>query len=95
MCGGCALLLDGGGDGALRVHDAADDLFDPAQGGGMIDVQAADSPGVFASPSGVSFGLMEPGASGLQSVELTDAEMAGITALESAGRVGSHPDQVV
>ncbi|WP_307507813.1 aldo/keto reductase [Clavibacter sp. B3I6] len=26
---------------------------------------------------------------------LTDAEMAGITALESAGRVGSHPDQVV
>jgi 2,5-diketo-D-gluconate reductase A len=26
---------------------------------------------------------------------LTDAEMAGITALEAAGRVGSHPDQVV
>ena len=32
-----------------------------AQGGGMIDVQAADAPGVFALPAGVSFGLMRPG----------------------------------
>ena len=28
-----------------------------AAGGGMIDVQAADAPGLFAAPSGVSFGL--------------------------------------
>ena len=44
-----------------------------AQGGGMIDVQAADAPGLFASPAGVSFGLMRPGTSEIQSVELTDA----------------------
>ena len=33
-----------------------------AAGGGMIDVQAADAPGLFAEPSGVSFGLVRPGA---------------------------------
>ena len=31
-----------------------------AAGGGMIDVQAADAPGLFAEPSGVSFGLVRP-----------------------------------
>ena len=50
-----------------------------AQGGGMIDVQAADAPGVFASPAGVSFGLMRPGTSEVQSVELTDAGGGGGT----------------
>ena len=44
-----------------------------AQGGGMIDVQAADSPGLFATPAGVSFGLMKPGTSETQSVDLSDA----------------------
>ncbi|MDX6536880.1 MAG: minor extracellular serine protease Vpr, partial [Gaiellales bacterium] len=55
-----------------------------AQGGGMIDVQAADAPGLFAAPSGVSFGLMQPGASALQSVELTDAGGGGGTWTVSA-----------
>jgi subtilisin family serine protease len=50
-----------------------------AQGGGMIDVQAADSPGLFAAPAGVSFGLMEPGAVGVQPVELSDAGGGGGT----------------
>jgi minor extracellular serine protease Vpr len=44
-----------------------------AQGGGLIDVQAADSPGLFAAPAGVSFGLVAPGSSNVQAVDLTDA----------------------
>jgi minor extracellular serine protease Vpr len=44
-----------------------------AQGGGMIDVQAADAPGLFAEPAGVSFGLLRPGDDVGQSIELSDA----------------------
>jgi hypothetical protein len=39
----------------------------------MIDVQAADAPGIFAEPSGVSFGLLRPGHSETRSIELSDA----------------------
>jgi minor extracellular serine protease Vpr len=44
-----------------------------AAGGGMIDVQAADAPGLFAAPSGVSFGLLRPGHSETRTIELSDA----------------------
>jgi subtilisin family serine protease len=44
-----------------------------AAGGGMIDVQAADAPGIFAAPSGVSFGLLRPGQAETRSIELSDA----------------------
>jgi minor extracellular serine protease Vpr len=44
-----------------------------AAGGGMIDVQAADAPGLFASPAGVSFGLLRPGHGETRSLELSDA----------------------
>ena len=39
----------------------------------MIDVQAADAPGLFAAPAGVSFGLLRPGTGLAQSVALSDA----------------------
>ena len=48
-----------------------------AAGGGMIDVQAADQPGLFAAPAGVTFGLLRPGDSVLQTVELSDAGGGG------------------
>jgi minor extracellular serine protease Vpr len=44
-----------------------------AAGGGMIDVQAADAPGLFAEPSGISFGLVRPNHPEVRSLELTDA----------------------
>jgi subtilisin family serine protease len=50
-----------------------------AAGGGMIDVQAADAPGLFAAPAGVSFGLVKPGSDDQQSVELSDAGGGGGT----------------
>ena len=50
-----------------------------AAGGGMIDVQAADSPGLFAAPSGISFGLLRPGKSVEGTVELSDAGNGGGT----------------
>ncbi len=48
-----------------------------AAGGGMIDVQAADAPGLFAEPSGVSFGLVRPAHSETRSIELSDAGGGG------------------
>jgi len=50
-----------------------------AAGGGMIDVQAADAPGLFAAPSGISFGLLRPGTSVEGTIELSDAGNGGGT----------------
>ncbi len=50
-----------------------------AQGGGMIDVQAADAPGLFAAPSGISFGLLRAGRSETRKIELSDAGGGGGT----------------
>jgi minor extracellular serine protease Vpr len=55
-----------------------------AAGGGLIDVQAADAPGLFADPSGVSFGLLRPGDSVAAAVELSDAGGGGGTWTVSA-----------
>ncbi|MDX6619386.1 MAG: minor extracellular serine protease Vpr [Gaiellales bacterium] len=44
-----------------------------AAGGGMIDVQAADAPGLFAEPSGISFGLLRPNHGETRTLELRDA----------------------
>jgi subtilisin family serine protease len=43
------------------------------EGGGLIDLAAANSPLVFASPSSLSFGFLPPKASTPRNVELTDA----------------------
>ena len=48
-------------------------------GGGMIDVQAADSPGLFAEPTGVSFGLVRPARAETRSIVLSDAGGEGGT----------------
>ena len=43
------------------------------EGGGTIDLQRADNPLVFASPTGLSFGFVAPGASAVREVALSDA----------------------
>ncbi|HEX6713673.1 MAG TPA: S8 family serine peptidase [Thermoleophilaceae bacterium] len=47
------------------------------QGGGLIDLQAADTPLVFAAPSDVSFRFLHRGASATVPVSLTDAGGGG------------------
>jgi subtilisin family serine protease len=43
------------------------------EGGGIVDVPRADAPLVFASPTGLSFAQLRPGAAATRSVTLTDA----------------------
>jgi subtilisin family serine protease len=43
------------------------------EGGGFIDLPSADDPLIFASPTGLSFGLMRGGATAAQTIALTDA----------------------
>jgi hypothetical protein len=43
------------------------------EGGGLIDLAKADVPLFFASPTGLSFGRLAPGASATRDVTLTDA----------------------
>ncbi|HEX6399624.1 MAG TPA: S8 family serine peptidase, partial [Actinomycetota bacterium] len=43
------------------------------QGGGTVDLVRADSPLLFASPTGIAFGHVAPGASAVGRVTLTDA----------------------
>jgi len=43
------------------------------EGGGIIDVPRADAPLLFASPTGLSFGQLRPGAVATRSITLTDA----------------------
>ena len=43
------------------------------EGGGLIDVVAANAPAIFASPTDLSFGLLQSGASARRSVDLADA----------------------
>jgi subtilisin family serine protease len=43
------------------------------EGGGTVDVVHADTPLLFASPTGISFGHVAPGGSALARVTLTDA----------------------
>jgi subtilisin family serine protease len=43
------------------------------EGGGLVDLPKADNPLVFAAPTGLSFGLLAPGATATRTVALTDA----------------------
>jgi hypothetical protein len=47
------------------------------EGGGLIDLAAADAPLVFASPSAVSFGFLRRGEAGAIPIDLTDAGGGG------------------
>jgi hypothetical protein len=49
------------------------------EGGGRIDLPRADSPLLFASPTGVSFGMLAPSATADRTVALTDAGGGGGT----------------
>jgi subtilisin family serine protease len=56
------------------VHSATGaEALATREGGGMVDLPRADVPLIFAAPTGLSFGLLAPGASATRSVELTDA----------------------
>ncbi len=43
------------------------------EGGGLIDLLAANAPGLFAAPSGLSFGFVRPGETAQRATELADA----------------------
>jgi subtilisin family serine protease len=43
------------------------------EGGGTVDLVRADDPFLFASPTGLSFGYVQPGSSAAREVALTDA----------------------
>src|SRR5581483_6268985 len=52
---------------------AANELPTTREGGGLVQVPAANAPLVFAEPADLSFGLLKPGAGATRSVSLTDA----------------------
>ena len=65
------------------------------QGGGMIDLEAADDPLVFAAPTGLSFGLLQPRRSVSRSVALTDAGGGtGVWSVQVADQPGGGQAQV-
>jgi subtilisin family serine protease len=63
-----ALVLTG-----KPVPSAAAELPTTREGGGLVQVPAANAPLIFAAPSGVSFGLVRTGSQATRPVTLTDA----------------------
>ncbi|HZP30651.1 MAG TPA: S8 family serine peptidase, partial [Acidimicrobiia bacterium] len=63
-----ALVLTG-----KPAPSAANELPTTREGGGLVQVPAANAPLVFAEPADLSFGLLKPGAGATRSVSLTDA----------------------
>lgn len=63
-----ALVLTG-----KPAPSAAAELPTTREGGGLIQVPAANAPLVFAAPANLSFGELKPGAGATRSVDLTDA----------------------
>jgi subtilisin family serine protease len=61
------------------VPTAAAELPTTREGGGLIQVPAANAPLLFAAPADLSFGELKPGASVTRSVDLTDAGGGGGT----------------
>jgi subtilisin family serine protease len=60
--------------GAAFLDDDSPELAGPSfVGGGMVSLQAADQPLLFAAPSSLSFGLLRPGSQARGSVQLGDA----------------------
>ncbi|MCW2964127.1 MAG: hypothetical protein JWO17_1379 [Actinomycetia bacterium] len=56
------------------VHSASGaEVPTTREGGGVVDLPRADVPLIFAAPTGLSFGLLAPGASAVRSVNLSDA----------------------
>jgi subtilisin family serine protease len=53
--------------------DSGSEVTPLREGGGMVDLVKADVPLIFATPTGLSFGQIAPGATASQNVALTDA----------------------
>jgi subtilisin family serine protease len=58
---------------AKPVPSAANELPTTREGGGLVQVPAANAPLIFAAPTSLSFGLLKTGASATRSVTLADA----------------------
>jgi Subtilase family len=55
------------------AHVGASEALATREGGGVIDLPRADVPLLFAAPTALSFGLLEPAKTRTQTVALTDA----------------------
>jgi subtilisin family serine protease len=69
-------LVQSANDGRIQGRGAASPEF---QGGGVVALAKADRPLLFASPTGVSFGLVGRGARKVAPVELADAGAGAAT----------------
>jgi hypothetical protein len=67
-----ALVLTG-----KPVPSAASELPTTREGGGLVQIPAANAPLIFAAPADVSFGLVRTGSQAARSVTLTDAGGGG------------------
>ena len=56
----------------VRLQDGAE-AATTREGGGLVDLVRADNPLLFASPTGLSFGVLAPGAVATRTVTLEDA----------------------
>jgi subtilisin family serine protease len=65
--------LEQTGDPVYTGNSRAAETSPLREGGGRIDLARANAPLLFASPSGVSFGLLKPGTTADRDVALTDA----------------------
>jgi hypothetical protein len=55
------------------VHGSTSEVSPLREGGGRIDLVKADAPLVFARPTGLTFGLLKPGARTTRTLTLSDA----------------------
>ena len=58
---------------ATTASNAVGDIPVTRQGDGVVDLRAADSPLLFASPTSITFGLVRRGKNASRAVDLTDA----------------------
>jgi subtilisin family serine protease len=65
------------------------------EGGGLIDLVAANNPLIFAAPADLSFGLLRAGTTGNRTIELTDAGGGAGTWSVSVAPQGSSPGATV
>jgi len=76
------------GDPVLNASNR--EVASTREGGGMINLPRADTPLVFAAPTGLSFGMLAAGASATRSVSLTDAGGgAGLWTVSTAVQQGA------
>jgi subtilisin family serine protease len=59
--------------GVPVLADDGSEALSTREGGGLINLQRADNPLLFAAPTGLSFGELAPGASASHTVTLADA----------------------